>query len=152
LPSCRVMQPQLAFSTHSGSQLHAGAPVALSSQYQPARHDPLPQAKHVPSSQLEARGASGLESSESESASLEEPELESACVCSAASALRASGAALPPQASESTRAVVVERPKHNAGDFMAKVTSYTSYTQDCGEKTGLSPSHDSLVSARRSST
>jgi hypothetical protein len=51
------MQPQLDFCAHCGSQLQAAPPLADSSQYQPARHMPVPHGLQLPSSQAERGGA-----------------------------------------------------------------------------------------------
>jgi hypothetical protein len=71
-PSALATQPQLDFCAHCGSQLHAGPPLADSSQYQPVGHMPVPHGLHEPSSHAERGGAlsSSADDSSSEESSL----------------------------------------------------------------------------------
>jgi hypothetical protein len=108
-PSAALMQLQLDFWAHCGSQLQAGPPLADSSQYQPVRHMPLPQGLQLPSSHAE-RGAA-VSSSAGASSSLASAAASGfASWCEVALAVGALGlGALPPHA-PATSAITLEKP------------------------------------------
>ena len=135
-PSALATQPQLDFCAHCGSQLHAGPPLADSSQYQPVGHMPFPHGLHVPSSQAARGGA--LSSSAAESSS-EASSLGSAFAWSCAVAgLALSPAAPPPHALEAEISRLAHGPSQIPGRYIEEAATPSTYTSPRARATSVS--------------